>query len=55
MAAKKGRNVMQTISQTASSAQPSAGVARTRSAEDLIYQAITVMAALMLLGSLWVF
>jgi hypothetical protein len=46
---------MQTNSQAACSASPSLGAAQTRSAEDLIYQAITIAAALLLLGSLWAF
>lgn len=50
-----GRNTMQTNSQAACSASPSLGAAQTRSAEDLIYQAITIAAALLLLGSLWAF
>ncbi|MGD0890009.1 MAG: hypothetical protein ABR923_00650 [Terracidiphilus sp.] len=46
---------MQTNSQTASNAAPSVGAAQTRRIEDLIYQAITVVAAVLLLSSLWIF
>jgi hypothetical protein len=46
---------MQDESQIACESTPSPGGAQACKAEDLIYQAITVIAALVLLGSLWVF
>ena len=47
---------MQTSSQPASSSVPThtANAAPSRK-EDLLYQAVTVVAVLLLLGSLWVF
>jgi hypothetical protein len=46
---------MQTDSQTASNGSHAQVSAHPRKTEDLIYQALTVVAALMLLGSLWAF
>jgi len=48
---------MSTNSQFASTSSPSdgAGSAQSLARADLIYQAITVAAALLLLGSLWAF
>jgi len=46
---------MPSDSQIASQSSPSPGATQPRSTADLIYQAITVVAALLLLGSLWAF
>lgn len=48
---------MQTSSQTASRSahEQTMGAKPPRTREDLIYQAVTVLAVLLLLGSLWVF
>jgi hypothetical protein len=48
---------MQSSSQTASSSVPTqaANATPSRRKEDLVYQAVTVVAVLLLLGSLWVF
>jgi hypothetical protein len=52
--AKKGRPAMQTIQRTASASTPAPGGAQTqfRRTEDRVYQAVTVAAILLLLGSL---
>jgi len=49
--------MMQSTAKTAPSSVPAAtpGSTPTRKLDDLTYQAITVAAALLLLGSLWVF
>jgi len=46
---------MQTTSQTASHSASSPHAAEPSRSSDLIYQAITLVSALLLLGSLWVF
>jgi hypothetical protein len=48
---------MQSSPKTASTfvPAPTAGSTQSRKAEDLTYQAVTVAAILLLLGSLWVF
>jgi hypothetical protein len=48
---------MQSLPQSASNSLPTLAVAapRSRRAEDLAYQTLTVAAMLLLLGSLWVF
>ncbi|MGA2219479.1 MAG: hypothetical protein ABSG51_15425 [Terracidiphilus sp.] len=48
---------MQTSSQTASSSvhEQTMGARPPRTREELVYQAVTVLAVLLLLGSLWVF
>jgi hypothetical protein len=48
---------MQPSPQTASSSVPeqTMGAKPSRTCEDLIYQAVTVVAILLLLGSIWVF
>jgi hypothetical protein len=55
--AKKGRSTMQPSSHSASTSLPSASSTfpSSRPAEDKMYQAMTIAAILMLLGSLWVF
>lgn len=55
--AQKGRVAMQTSPPTASTSMPASGgeQARSRQVEDLVYQAVTVAAILMVLGSIWVF
>ncbi len=48
---------MQTSPQSACTQLPTASgrLTETRRSEDLVYQAVTVAAILMLLGSVWVF
>jgi hypothetical protein len=48
---------MQTSSQSAPSAQPTSSdhASSARKPEDLAYQAVTIAAILLVLGSLWVF
>jgi preprotein translocase subunit SecG len=50
-------NPMETSTQAASSSVHSSnrGVSGSRKTEDLMYQAVTIAAVLLLLGSLWVF
>ncbi len=55
---KKGRRPMQPISPTAANALPMTSgdaSARKRPMEDVVYQAVTVAAILLVLGSLWIF
>ncbi len=53
----KGRHKMQPTKQTASNSLPPsrAGFQRSRPAEDVVYQIVTVAAILLVLGSLWIF
>ena len=55
--ALRGRPKMQTSPQSACNPLPAASETATpsRRSEDLIYQAVTIAAILMLLGSIWVF
>lgn len=55
--AESGMNPMETSTQAASSSVHSSnrGVSGSRKTEDLMYQAVTIAAVLLLLGSLWVF
>jgi hypothetical protein len=46
---------MQNHPQIACDSSPSPGAAQTRNAADIVYQGITIAAALLLLGSLWLF
>jgi hypothetical protein len=54
---EKRRTSMQTSPQAASTSVPTHNDARTgsRTHADLVYQAVTIAAVLLLLGSLWVF
>jgi hypothetical protein len=52
---QEGSNSMSSNTQAASGGLPSGTYTELRSSADLIYQAITVVAALLLLGSLWSF
>jgi hypothetical protein len=55
--ARKGRFAMQPSPQTASASMPKPdnGLGQPSQAEDRVYQAVTVAAILLVLGSLWVF
>jgi len=55
--AKEGRRTMQPTHKNASTPLPRTNPAGTRTyrAEEVIYQAVTVGAILLVLGSLWVF
>jgi hypothetical protein len=55
--AQKGRLVMMNPTQSAPlyPKTPAGEVKRSRQPEDRVYQAVTVAAMLMLLGSLWIF
>ena len=55
--AEKGRSTMQPSSHSASTSLPEASspFTPTRQTEDRMYQAMTIAAILMLLGSLWAF
>lgn len=55
--AKEGRRTMQTAHKTASTPLPKTNpeAPRTYRAEEVVYQAVTVGAILLVLGSLWVF
>jgi len=54
---KKGRLTMQPSPQTTFTSIPApvGGRTRSRRTEDLVYQAVTIAAILMVLGSLWIF
>ena len=55
--AKEGRRTMQGVSKTASTPLPKTNPEGTRiyRVEEVVYQAVTVGAILLVLGSLWVF
>jgi hypothetical protein len=55
--ALKGRPTMQSSPESASATMPASAADSTQSrrADDLVYQAVTVAAILLLLASLWVF
>jgi len=54
---QKGKNPIQSSSKIASPSVPApyAGSSQPRTVDELTYQAVTIVAALLLLGSLWAF